>query len=409
MSSTCPSTEKIQQWWSTAQAKGADYIRIIKPNQYYAYEACKHGEKARISQISLASSDKNTAINEKRRLMARLTTLDPESVIQRYYQDQLDEAESGKNNSKYERRRISRIKTAKTNLSRLHAHLLPFCTHMGIHNINDLYKRESIGEYLRYLRKTVPTRSTAKAIVKTTKALLNWHDSLQTTPLINRDYSEAISNYGHKLGYEMQEEKPFLDEQQCRRILATETPDVELRAMIIAHLAGGLRDMEVQNLRWCDLNEKSGWVKVECAKGSVARYAQYPKVMQEAFAAIRHHRSHHLFANDYIFSETSYGVRNSKIKAFLRICVGVSGKDYSSNCLRRTGADCIDAFTPGLGDRQLGHAVNSRVTEMHYHSKHNFIAVNRYWDDLWTDVKKDGLSFVDLAVDTTNITRISAA
>ena len=179
--------------------------------------------------------------------------------------------------------------------------------------------------------------------------------------------------------------------------------------MITAHLVGGLRDMEVQNLRWCDLNEKSGWLKVECAKGSVSRYAQYPKILQEAFATIRYNRAHHLFANDYIFSESSYGVRNKKIKAFLRTCVGVSGKDYASNCLRRSGADCIDSITPGMGDRQLGHAVNSRVTEMHYHNRHNFRTVNRVWDNLWDEVKKEGLSYIDLATYSTNITGISAA
>lgn len=411
MCKSSPSTEKIQQWWVTAQAKGADYIRILDPkrrNRYYALEACKHKQKARISQISLATTDKTLAVNEKRRLLATQDSSDPEAVIQQYYQSQLEEAEVCEKNSKYERRRIARTKTAKTNYSRLHAHLQPFCEQYSIRNVCELYKREIVGAYLSYLRKTVPVRSTAKAIVKTTKAMLRWYDSFQAKALINQEYFEAIARYGSKLGYEKEPEKPFLSEDQCRQILATETSDIELRATIIAHLVCGLRDMEVQGLRWRDLNEKAGNILVSEAKGSIPRYTQYPTIMQDAFAAIRRSRTHHLFPSDYIFSESSYGVRNSKIKFFLRAVVGVTGKDFSSNCLRRSGADLIDTEYPGMGDRQLGHSANSRTTENHYHNHHNFRAVNRFWDGIWEDIKSKGLHLINLSDVQIDLIRISA-
>ena len=38
-------------WWMAAKAKGADYIRVIKPGRYFALEACKRGAKARISAV----------------------------------------------------------------------------------------------------------------------------------------------------------------------------------------------------------------------------------------------------------------------------------------------------------------------------------------------------------------------
>ena len=411
MCRTSPSTEKIQQWWAAAQANGADYIRILEPkrhNRYYALEACKHGQKARISQISLATTEKALAINEKRRLLVSQDSTDPASVIQRYYQSQLEEAEVCEKNAKYERRKVSRLKTAKTNHSRLHAHLLPFCVQYSIRSVRDLFKREIVGAYLAFLRKTVPVRSTAKAIVKTTKAMLRWYDSFQAKALINQEYFDAIARYGSKLGYEKEPEKPFLTEDQCRQILSATTSDLELRAQIIAHLVCGLRDMEVQGLRWRDLNEKAGWILISEAKGSIPRYTQYPSIMQEAFSAIRSNRTHHLFPNDYIFSASSYGIRNDKIKLFLRAVVGVAGKDYSSNCLRRSGADLIDTEYPGMGDRQLGHAANSRTTENHYHNHHNFRAINRFWDGIWEDVKSQGLHLINLSDVQIDLIRIPA-
>ena len=401
-------TDRIQEWWVSAQAKGAGFIRIVKPGHYYALEACKHGQKARVSQISLATSDISIATREKDRLLVRLDSTLPEAVVMQYKQHQLRMADICQMKPGYERYHESRIKTAKTNASRLNAHLLPYCKEKGIYDIRDLYKRDVVGAYIVYLQETVAGLSTAKAILKTTKALLNWYDATQPESLINRDYLESMSNYSRKLGYCRKTVKPFLTDNQCRRILATATTDTELRAQVIAHLVGGLRDIEVQGIRWRHINEQEGWIKIMDAKGAVARYAQLPKVLQEAFDKIRRNRSHHILDNDFVFTPTSYGIRNDKIKAYIRAVIGICGKDYASNCLRRTGCAVIDNECPGLGDKQLGHAVNSRVTEMHYSNPRDFRNINRFWDDLWNEVKKQGLVSIDLSDEITNIVNISA-
>lgn len=401
-------TDKVQQWWTTAQAKGADYIRIVKVNRFYALEACKRGQKARISQMSMATTDRTIANNARNQLLIKMDSLEPDIIVKQYNQHKLRMAEICRGDSKYERLYVSRIKTEKTNASRLKAHLLPFCEHCRIHDIRELYSRDTIGKFIIYLQETVKCVNTAKAIIKTTKAFLNWYDSTQKTSLIDRNYITAFSNYSRKLGYKQRTVKPFLSDEQCRQILATKIVDSELYAMIVSHLVGGLRDTEVQGLRWRDLDAKEGWVKVVNSKGSVARYAQFPKVMQEAFSAIQRTRLHNTLGNDYIFTQSSYGVRNDKIKMFIRKIVGVSGRDYGSNCLRRTGCATINYECPGLGDKQLGHAVNSRVTEMHYSNPRDFRNVNRFWDDLWKEVKKQGLKPTNLSDDLTNIIRISA-
>lgn len=408
MRNTDHTTDQLMEWWKAAQTKGADYLRVIKPGRYYALEACKRGAKARISQLSLTTTDERIAQSSRSRLLTILDSREPDIIVEQYNQHKLRMAECCQGNSKYERLYISRIKTEKTNASRLKAHLLPFCEQSRIHDIQDLYHRDIIGKFIIYLQETVTGLDTARAIIKTTKAFLRWYDYTQATPLIDRNYIEAFSNYSAKLGYKQRSIKPFLNDEQCKQILASMTVDYELRAMIIAHLVCGLRDIEIQGLRWRDFNADEGWLKVTSAKGAIARYAQYPKVMQEALNSIRKNRLYNTLGNDFVFSQSSYGIRSNKIKAFLRKIVGVTGHDYGGNCLRRTGCACINNAYPGLGDKQLGHAVNSRVTEMHYSNPRDFRNVNRFWDDLWKEVKEQGLITVNLSDDLCNVIRISA-
>lgn len=401
-------TDNAREWWMSAKSKGADYLRIIKPSRYYAIEACKYGVKARIAQKSLGTSDEKVARSVYSDLLTTLDSVDPEVNIEKYILHKLRMAECCQGKKDYERLYQSRIKTEKTNASRLKAHLLPFCKHYRIHDIRELYRRDNVGKYLEYLQETVAGLDTAKAIVKTTKAFLNWYDAKQDTPLVNRDFINAYSHYGKKLGYKQPKLKPSLTRDQCKDILASKIVDIELRAIIIAHLVGGLRDTEIQGLRWKDLDADGGYIKVMAAKGGIPRYAQFPRIMQEAFSAIQHNRTERLFPNDYVFSQSSYDSRNRKIKSFLRAAVGAVGKDYGSNCLRRSGSDCIDDQIPGLGGRQLGHAINDRTTETYYHNKRNFNAVNQFWNDLWAEVKSEGMHMVYLSDDQSNVVNLSA-
>ena len=396
------------EWWKAAQTKGADYLRIIKSGRYYALEACKHGEKARISQLSLTTSNVTIANNTRSNLLTTLESTEPDIIIEQYIQHLLRTANLCLGKKGCERLYVSRVKTAKTNASRLKVHLAAFCKDYKIHDIRDLYKSDTIGQYIVYLKESVVGISTAKAIIKTTKAFLRWYDITKKVHLINSDYIAAFSESSSILGHKKRTEKPFLGDEQCKQILAAKIVDFELRAMVIAHMVGGLRDIEIQGLRWKDLNAKEGWLNVINAKGAIARYAQYPLVMQEAFQDIQRNRMYNILGNDYVFTQSSYNKRNEKVKAFVRKVTGIVGNDYAGNCLRRTGCACIQNKHPGLGDKQLGHAVNSRVTEMHYSNPRDFRNVNRFWDDLWKEVKEQGLISVNLSDDLSNVIRIGA-
>ena len=73
-------------WWENAQAKGADYIRIVRSGRYFALEACKHGAKARISQLSLTTTDRTIAQNTRSRLSTILDSREPDIIVEQYNQ-----------------------------------------------------------------------------------------------------------------------------------------------------------------------------------------------------------------------------------------------------------------------------------------------------------------------------------
>jgi integrase len=400
-------TESLSEWWNTMKQKGAEYLSLGREGKTYKLHARKHGEKQRLGQISLSTSDKKYADRILGLLLADETDTSPASVIRQYFEHKLRMVDVCQDNKESHRRFVEpRKKTAKTNLSRLTCHLLPFCKKFHIHDTRDLYQRKNIGLFLNFLTETVDEPATCVSIVKTTKAFLRWYDITKKVHLINSDYIAAFSESSSILGHKKHTEKPFLGDEQCKQILATKIVDFELRAMVIAHMVGGLRDIEIQGLRWKDLNAKEGWLNVINAKGAIARYAQYPLVMQEAFLDIQRNRTHNILGNDYVFTQSSYNKRNEKVKAFVRKVTGIVGNDYAGNCLRRTGCACIQNKHPGLGDKQLGHAVNSRVTEMHYSNPRDFRNVNRFWDDLWKEVKEQGLISVNLSDDLSNVIRI---
>ena len=400
--------DSTQNWWQCAQAKGANYLRIVKSGRFYALEACKHGTKARIAQKSIGTTNEKVAQITRSRLLITQQSNEPDVVVEQYIQHLLRTANLCIGKKGCERLYVSRVKTAKTNASRLKVHLVAFCKDNRIHDIRDLYQGDTIGQYIVYLKETVVGISTAKAIIKTTKAFLHWYDITKKVHLINSDYIAAFSESSSILGHKKRTEKPFLDDEQCKQILAAKAVNYELRARVIAHMVGGLRDIEIQGLRWKDLNAKEGWLNVINAKGAIARYAQYPSAMQEAFLDIQRNRTHNILGNDYVFTQSSYSKRNEEVKAFVRKVTGVIGNDYAGNCLRRTGCACIQNKHPGLGDKQLGHAVNSRVTEMYYTNPRDFRNINKFWDDLWKEVKEQGLVSVNLSDNLSNVIRISA-
>ena len=43
---------------------------------------------------------------------------------------------------------------------------------------------------------------------------------------------------------------------------------------------------------------------------------------------------------------------------------------------------------PGLGDKQLGHANTSRITDTYYCDRTDFKDVNAYWDEVYKELTK---------------------
>ena len=85
---------------------------------------------------------------------------------------------------------------------------------------------------------------------------------------------------------------------------------------------------------------------------------------------------------DFVFTYGNYTKINRRIQSYIQEICGVSGKDLGGNCLRRSGCHCINMARPGLGDKQLGHANTSRITDTYYCDRTDFSDVNAYWDEV---------------------------
>ena len=380
-------TESLSEWWNTMKQKGAEYLSLGREGKTYKLHARKHGEKQRLGQISLSTSDKKYADRILGLLLADETDTSPASVIRQYFEHKLRMVDVCQDNKESLRRFVEpRKKTAKTNLSRLTCHLLPFCKKFHIHDTRDLYQRKNIGLFLNFLTETVAEPATCVSIVKTTKAFLHWFDLPNEVPLATREFEEAIRGYNRIFAHKIRNVKTFLNDDDIRKLITYENGTPELKARILAHLVGGLRHNEIGGLRWRDLEPKQGYLKVTNAKGGVARCAQYPKCLQEAFEKIRRTRTKNIMQGDFVFTYRSYSQINDIIQQHIREVCGVSGKDLGGNCLRRSGCHSINMAHPGLGDKQLGHANTSRITDTYYCDRTDFKDVNSYWDDVYDEL-----------------------
>lgn len=369
--------------------KGAEYLSLGKEGKTYKLHARKHGAKQRLGQISLCTTDKKYADRILGLLSADETDMSPASVIRQYFEHKLRMVEICQDNKESHRRFVEpRKKTAKTNLSRLTCHLLPFCKKFHIHDTRDLYQRKNIGLFLNFLTETVAEPATCVNIVKTTKAFLHWYDRPSKTPLATREFEEAIRGYSRIFAHKIRKVKTFLSNDDVHKLLTSESEIPELKARILAHLVGGLRHNEIGGLRWQDLNKKEGHLIVTNAKGGIARYAQYPKYLQEAFEEIRRTRAKNIMPGDYVFTYHTYSQTNDIVQKHVQNVCGVSGKDLGGNCLRRSGCHSINMACPGLGDKQLGHANTSRITDTYYCDRTDFKDVNAYWDEVYKELTK---------------------
>ena len=379
-------TEGLAEWWNTMKQKGAEYLSLGKEGKTYKLHARKHGAKQRLGQISLCTTDKKYADRILGLLLADESDTSPASVIRQYYEHKLRMVDACRDKERHLRFVLPRIKTAKTNCSRLKCHLLPFCNKYHIKDVKELYQRDNVGKFLNYLDDTVPESATCASIVKTTKAFLHWYDRPSKTPLATREFEEAIRGYSRIFAHKIRKVKTFLSNDDVHKLLTSESEIPELKARILAHLVGGLRHNEIGGLRWCDLDKQQGHLVVSNAKGGIARYAQYPKCLCEAFEKIRRTRTKNIMQGDFVFTYRSYSQINDIIQQHIREVCGASGKDLGGNCLRRSGCHSINMAHPGLGDKQLGHANTSRITDTYYCDHTDFKDVNSYWDEVYDEL-----------------------
>ena len=382
-------TEGLAEWWNTMKLKGAEYLSLGKEGKTYKLHARKHGAKQRLGQISLSTSDKKIAHRILCGLqLANSSASSPATVIEKYCEHTLRTADICDDNKESHRRFLeSRIKTEKTNRSRLTCHLLPFCNRFQINDIKELYKRENVGKFLQYLKESVPGLETCISIVKTTKALLNWYDMISPVPLRSFEYREIMQSYRTFFAHKTPTDKIFLDSDNVRKLLVSESKSPELKARILAHLVGGLRHNEIEGLRWQDLDEKRERIKVMNAKGGVARSAQYPLILREAFSQLRLNHSKHLMPQDHIFTHHPYKYVHETIQKYIQEVCGVNGKGLGSTCLRRSGCDFIYHKNSTLCDKQLGHSNTTEITETYYCNKIDFRDLNEFWDDIYKELK----------------------
>ena len=379
-------TESLNEWWELMKSKGAEFPSIAKEDGIYKLHARKHGAKQRLGQKSLGTTDKKIALHVIETLLIDTSNISPAAVVKQYHEHKLRMVDACRDKERHLRFVLPRIKTAKTNCSRLKCHLLPFCNKYHINDVKELYLRENVGKFLNYLDDTVPESATCASIVKTTKAFLHWYDRTSKIPLATREFEDSIQGYSRIFAHKIRKVKTFLSDDGVRKLLTSKSEIPELKARILAHLVGGLRNNEIGGLRWQDLNKKEGHLIVTNAKGGIARYAQYPKYLQEAFEEIRRTRAKNIMPGDYVFTYHTYSQTNDIVQKHVQNVCGVSGKDLGGNCLRRSGCHSINMAHPGLGDKQLGHANTSRITDTYYCDRTDFKDVNSYWDEVYDEL-----------------------
>ena len=380
----CPTTEKIQGWWAHMQKeKKATKIYPIKDGGIYRLRAFDDNRK-KCGELSLGLRDKRFAQRVVNSLSIALDDNSPAAVVNKYIDIKLKHAEScrlGKHAASSLAESTERsIKTIK---SRLTAHLLPFCVKRHITNISDMYRREIIRAYIDELYQTVAIGDTARSIMASSLTMLRWYDGQNDTPLIDRKFEDTIKGWRSFYGFRHARPKIFLSPEQIQSILCYRYPDDTTKALIFLSLICGLRANEAINLRWRDLHANEGNMDILVAKGATARKAQYPKVMQTLLKNIQQTRRTHNLPGDYIFNNT-FRYQNLVIyKTFIKKITDIDGKDAASNCLRRSGCDLINRYQHGLGDRQLGHSLCTKVTQASYINNNNFDDINFFWDNFY--------------------------
>ena len=381
----CPTTSQAQDWWHLMRQKSATKLYAVADHGIYRLRAFS-ADRKKCGELSLGLKDKRLAQRIVNSLEIVLDDNSPASVIHQYIALKLGHAKAcRKGKLAHMVLAESTEHSIMTIKSRLNAHLIPFCRKHNINNVNDLFRHEIIRSYMDELYQSIPVGDTARSIMATTLTMMRWFDGKEpTTTLMDSKFREAIKDWRSFFGYRRSRPKVFLSPEQVQSILCYNYPNDRVKALFYFPLICGLRYNEFVNLRWCDLNVKNANMDIMVAKGGTMRKAQLPKVMQTFLSNVRKSRSTGILDGDYIFRGYDRNKDLAIYKSLLQSITGINGKDAASNCLRRSGCNLIDRYQHGLGDRQLGHSICTRVTQRSYIDNDDYSDVNFFWDTFHT-------------------------
>ena len=376
-----PSSEQVHDWWTRMQSMQASTVYAVSDRGIYRLRAFTDNNK-KCGELSLGLQDKRLAQRIADSLETVLDDNSPASVINHYIELKLRHAKTCRDG------KLSHAVLAEstehsimTIKSRLNAHLIPFCRRHNISNINDLFRHEIIRSYMDELYQTIAVGDTARSVMATTLTMMKWYDGkVNATALMDSRFKDVIKDWRSFFGFKRSQPKVFLSPEQIQSILRYNYTNDRIKALFYFPLICGLRYNEFVNLKWRDLDAKNANMDVMVAKGGTTRKAQYPKVMQNFLKDVRKSRATGILDGDHIFR----GYNRSKdlviYKSLLKEIANIEGKDAASNCLRRSGCNLIDRYQHGLGDRQLGHSICSRITQRSYINNDDYSDVNFFWD-----------------------------
>lgn len=380
----CPSTEDAKVWWDNMQQnKQATKLIPVKDHGIYRLRAYT-ADRRKVGEMSLGLRNVRFAQRIVNSLSVTLDGDSPDAVVNRYIEMKLKHAETCRR-GKYAEQilAISTEQSTNTIQSRLTAHFLPFCRSRKIRDLRDVFHGEFIASYMDHLYETVAISDTARSIMATTLTMLRWYNKKHDCTLIDGKFEEALESWRSFFGFKRSRPKIFLTTDQIQSVLTHRYTDDRTKALFLFPLVCGLRYQEFVNLRWRDLHFKQGNMDVLCAKGGTSRKAQLPKLMQDFLQNVRSTRKNGILDGDFIFAGYDRYHDLIRYKDILKDIANVDGNDVASNCLRRSGCDLIDSYQHGLGDKQLGHSICSRVTQRSYINNDNYSDVNYFWDSFY--------------------------
>ncbi len=237
---------------------------------------------------------------------------------------------------------------------------------MGERKVSDLGALD-VDELLGALRKKNCSTRTLRAVFVTLRAALNFAVQRRIIPISPMNGIKAPKHRSKQIAP--------LTREQARRFLDTAKDD-RLYALYVLALACGLRQGELFGLKWCDVDLRSGTLKVRRQVveqgGGAAMLADHTKsgrdrsvkLAVDAVTILREHQKRRFasgdIANELLFTAEKGGflIKSNFLRAFYRLLERAECPRVRFHDLRHTAATL--AFEQGQHPKQvqemLGHA-----------------------------------------------------